>query len=37
MSTTKFLAVLTAVAVIAAGASIFLLGGMNDEITTRYP
>ena len=35
MSTTKFLAVLTAVAVIAAGASIFLLGGMNDEITTK--
>ena len=35
MSTTKFLVVLTAVAVIAAGASIFLLGGMNDEITTK--
>ena len=34
MNTTTFLAILTAVAVIGAGASMFFLSGMNDEITT---
>ena len=35
MRITTFLAVLTAVAVIGAGVSIFCLGGMNDEVTTK--
>ena len=35
MNTTTILAVITAVAVVGAGASLFFLGGMDDEITTK--